>query len=90
MSWHNGHWYGGSTKRGDHTAASGPIHLRAIPVGYPKSYRALLSQHTSVENALHWAALTGTGNRGRVWIEAKGQSATVGTLASEYWRAQHA
>jgi hypothetical protein len=77
MSWHNGHWYGGSTKRVDHGAATGPIHLRAIPVGYPKSYRALLSQHQTVAGALAWGRLTGIHNRGRLWVEAKGQSAVL-------------
>jgi hypothetical protein len=75
--WYPG--YGTGTSRG---AVTGPIHLKGLPLGgYRKDYRATLSQHQTLQNALAWGSISGLAadgrdRLGRLWIEAAGQPAT--------------
>ncbi len=43
--------------------------------GYPRGYVTTLSQHPTLENALRWGSMTGSGNFGRLWVELAGAPA---------------
>jgi hypothetical protein len=61
------------------------IVLRGLPFGFPKGYRAILSRHTTLKNALVWGLLSGLSSailpdgerKGRLWVEAYDRPATL-------------